>query len=209
MNIAVFGAKGRLGGRVAEIAEKRGHNVWKIDLNYSENALSGVNVCINFASADATRDVAEFCIKKSCPLITGTTGLNGEQRKIIDNLSEYVTVIEKPNFSIGVDMLYRLCDIVSRELKWDCAIVETHRKGKKDAPGGTARSLQTLISKNTGSFSSVETHSLRLGDNVGTHEVTFASNGESLTLTHRALSVDIFALGAVKEAEKLSERRLS
>lgn len=203
MNLAVFGAKGRVGKSVVDIAEKRKHNVWQIDKGTSENELEKVDVAINFATAEATRDVAEFCLQHRCPLVTGTTGLNAEQREIVQSLSTQVTVIEKANFAVGVDMLYKLCELISRELNWDCAIVETHRKGKKDAPSGTARSLACKIAKNLGSFRSVDVHSLRVGSNFGRHEVTFATNGESLTITHQAENVEIFALGAVKEAERI------
>lgn len=205
MNIAVFGAKGRVGKRAAEIAAKRGHSVWSIDKNYSENELDKADVAISFTTAEGTRDVAEFCLKHRCPLVFGATGLDETQQALLDELSQSVTVVQKANFAAGVDMLSRLCELVSRELDWDCVIVETHRKGKKDAPSGTAKSLASKISNNLGSFRSVETHSLRIGSNFGRHEVTFATDGESLTITHQAENVDIFALGAVKEAERLAE----
>lgn len=204
MNVAVFGANGRVGARVVEIAKKRGHDVWLIDKDYSENRLDSVDVVINFATAQATGDVVNFCKNHKCPLVTGATGLSDEQQRLLEDLSKSVTVTEKANFATGVDMLHKLCDIVSRELKWDCAIVETHRKGKKDAPSGTARGLATVIAQNFGSFSSVETHALRMGSNFGKHAVTFATDGESLTLVHQAENVDIFALGAVKEAERIA-----
>lgn len=207
MNLVVFGAKGRVGKKVADIAAKRGHDVWQIDKNYSENPLDKVDVVIGFATAESAGDVADFCLEHNCPLVLGTTGLNQEQQALVDKLAKRVTVVQKANFAIGVDMLYRLCDIVSRNLKWDCAVVETHRRGKKDAPSGTAKGLASVISNNLGSFSSVEAHSLRLGDNVGRHEVTFATDGESLTITHQANSIDIFALGAIKEAEKLANSK--
>lgn len=204
MNIVVFGAKGRVGKKVVDIATKRGHAVWQIDKNYNENTLENADIVICFATAEAIDAVTKFCLQHRCPLVLGTTGLSKEQQMLVDNLSTQVAVIQKANFAVGVDMLQKLCDIVSRELHWDCAVVETHRRGKKDAPSGTARGLSSVISRNLGSFSSVEVHSLRLGSNFGRHEVTFATNGESLTIAHQAENVDIFALGAVKEAEKLT-----
>lgn len=203
MNIVVFGAKGRVGKRVAETAKQRGHNVWLIDKNMSENALDKPDVVINFAAADATKDVCEFCLKYKCPLVSGTTGLDEGQNSMMENLSESVQVIQKSNFSEGINMMYKLCEQVSKNLKWDCAVIETHRKGKKDAPSGTAKDLAGIISENMGSFSSVEVHSLRLGSNLGRHEVVFAAQGESITITHQAESLDIFAVGAVKTAEQL------
>ena len=69
MNIAVFGANGRVGSRVADIAKSRGHNVYSIDRDYSENVLERVDVAINFATANATADVAQFCLQRRCPLV--------------------------------------------------------------------------------------------------------------------------------------------
>ncbi len=205
MNIAVFGAKGRVGKRVAEIAAERSHNVWLLDKNYSENATEKIDAAIDFATAEATDEVVEFCKQKKCPLVLGTTGLNEAQQRKVDELKQSVAVIQKANFAEGIDMLYKLCELVSKQLHWDCAVVETHRKGKKDAPSGTAKTLAAVIAENLGSFKSVETHSLRIGSNFGKHEVTFAANGESLTITHQAENVDIFALGAIKEAERIAE----
>lgn len=208
MNIAVFGAKGRVGKSVVEIALKRKHNVWQLDKNYSENPLDRVDVAINFATAEATRDVAQFCLKHRCNLVTGATGLNETQQAALDELAQKVTVIHKANFATGVNMLHKLCEIISRELlNWDCAIVETHRKGKKDAPSGTAKSLACIIAQNMGSFRSVDIHSLRAGSSFGKHEVIFATEGESLTITHQAENVEIFALGAVKTAEEIQRIR--
>ena len=205
MNIAVFGAKGRVGKRVAEIAAERTHNVWLLDKNYSENATEKIDAAIDFATAEATDEVVEFCKQKKCPLVLGTTGLNEAQQRKVDELKQSVAVIQKANFAEGIDMLYKLCELVSKQLHWDCAVVETHRKGKKDAPSGTAKTLAAVIAENLGSFKRVETHSLRIGSNFGKHEVTFAANGESLTITHQAENVDIFALGAIKEAERIAE----
>lgn len=204
MNIAVFGAKGRVGSRVVDIAQQRGHNVCGIDKDYCDNALKDVDVAINFATAEATADVVVFCKQNKCPLVTGATGLNEAQQQLVDELSKSVKVVEKANFATGVEMLYKLCEIAAAELKWDCAVVETHRKNKKDAPSGTAKRLAAVIAQNLGSFKTVETHALRLGSNFGRHEVTFATEGESLTITHQAENVDIFALGAVKAAERIT-----
>lgn len=205
MNIVVFGANGRVGSKVVEIAEKRGHTVIPIDtkINQSNDKNCPCDVVIDFSTATATQDVCDFCRLHNCALVSGVTGRTDKQQQLIDELSRELPVVCKSNFSLGVNMLHRLCEIVARELKdWDCEIVEIHRRGKLDAPSGTAKGLATTIAKNK-SFKHVTTHALRLGTNFGRHEVVFATNGESLTLTHQAESVDIFALGAIIEAENL------
>ena len=207
MNIVVFGAKGRVGSKVVEIAEKRGHTVIPIDIKDEDNKATreSVDVVIDFSTATATQNVCDFCRQHRCALVSGVTGRNEEQQKLIDRLAYELPVVCKSNFSVGVDMLHRICEIVSKELAdWDCEIVEIHRRGKLDVPSGTAKSLAATIAKQK-SFKKVTTHALRCGSNFGKHEVVFATNGESLTLTHQAENVDIFALGAIIEAEKLTK----
>lgn len=211
MNIAVFGAKGRVGSKVVEIAEKRGHTVIPIDkktpVDIAETTKNSntyaVDTVIDFSVADATKEVCDFCRQHHSPLVSGVTGRCEQQEMEIERLSHELQVVMKTNFSVGGDMLNRICEIVARELPdWDCEIVEIHRRGKQDSPSGTAKTIASRISQQK-SFKKVTIHSLRCGSNFGKHEVTFATNGESLTLTHQAENVDIFALGAVLEAEKL------
>ena len=203
INIAVFGAKGRVGSKVAEIAQQRGHTVIPIDIKEEENKINKVDVVIDFSTATATHDVCDFCKQHHCALVSGVTGRNDKQEELIEQLAQELPVVCKSNFSVGVEMLHRICEIVAKELHdWDCEIVEIHRKGKLDAPSGTAKSLAATVAKQH-SFKPVTTHALRLGSNFGRHEVVFATNGESLTFTHQAENVEIFALGAVLEAEKL------
>ena len=218
MNIAVFGAHGRVGSKVVEIAEQRGHTVIAIDTKDQATASNGdvsaltdisvkqtntIDAVIDFSTAAATEDVCAFCRTHRCALISGVTGRNTEQQMLIDQLSAELPVVRKSNFSVGVNMLHKICEIVARELpNWDVEIVETHRRGKLDAPSGTAKSLASTIAQQK-SFKRATLHSLRVGSNFGKHEVIFATNGESLTLTHQAENVDIFALGAIIECEKM------
>ena len=204
MNIAVFGSKGRVGSKVVEIATQRGHNVYPIDkLQNTTNETTLIDAVIDFSTASATQQVCEFCRLHRCALISGVTGRNEEQSQLIEQLKEELQVVTKSNFSVGVDILHRICEIVAKELAdWDCEIVEIHRKGKLDSPSGTAKTLAAAVVRQK-SFKKVTVHSLRCGSNFGKHEVVFATNGESLTLTHQAENVDIFAKGAVIAAEKL------
>ena len=203
MNIAVFGAQGRMGSKVVAIAEGRGHNVWQIDKDWQRNTLDSVDAVIDFATAEATEQVCEFCKAHRSPLISGVTGRNDSQLQLIEKLSTTVPVVCKANFSEGVGMLYELAEAVAKKLAdWDCEIVEIHHKNKLDSPSGTAKRLAGLIAKQR-SFKKVTVHALRAGSNFGCHTVVFASNGESLTLTHQAENRDVFARGAVLEAERL------
>ena len=204
MNIAVFGARGRMGMKVVEIAESRRHSVWQIDKDWQSNPLENVDVVIDFATVSATKDVCEFCKTKKAPLVSGVTGRGESELHLIDDLSQSVPVVCKANFSQGVNVLFEIVEMISKKLyDWDCDIVEIHHRNKQDSPSGTAKRLASVIAKNQ-SFKKVTVHALRAGSNNGCHSVIFASNGESLTLTHQAENRDIFARGAVIEAERLA-----
>ena len=194
-----------MGKKVVEIAESRGHKVWQIDKNWEENPLEKVDTVIDFSTADATDEVCDFCQTHNCPLVCGVTGRNETQLAKVEELSTVLPVVCKANFSEGVNMLYELAKTVAKKLTdWDCEIVEIHHRNKVDSPSGTAKQLASVIAKQ-GSFKKVTVHALRAGSNSGSHTIIFATNGESLTLTHQAESRDIFARGAVLEAERLSK----
>ena len=186
-----------------EIAEGRGHNVWQIDKDWQQNPLETVDVAVDFATAAATESICDFCTTKKCALVSGVTGRDEYRLQLIEELSANVPVVCKANFSEGVNMLYELVEAVAKKLgNWDCEIVEIHHRKKLDSPSGTAKRLAGVIAKQR-SFKKVTVHALRAGSNFGCHTVVFASDGESLTLTHQAENRDIFARGAVLEAERV------
>ncbi|MBQ9706594.1 MAG: 4-hydroxy-tetrahydrodipicolinate reductase [Clostridia bacterium] len=204
MNIAVFGAKGRVGSRVVALAKSKNHNVMSIDKGWVENHLDSIDVVVDFSLPSALEDVVGLCLQHHCPLVSGVTGYNAQQLKVLEGLSKQVKVVHKSNFSIGIDMLKKIVSLLADNLQnWDCTIVETHRKGKKDAPSGTAVDLATTVSQNK-SFCTVDVHSIRSGDCLGRHEIIFGTSGETITLTHTATSIDIFAKGALLVAESIA-----
>lgn len=203
MNVAVFGAKGRVGSAVVRLA--KGHNVWQIDKDFEHNPLQTVDVVVDFSLPSATKNVVDFCKAHHCPLVTGVTGHSVTQLDLLDELSQYVTVVAMDNFSEGIQILAKICQYVAQNCNWACEIVETHHAHKKDSPSGTAKMLASKIAKAGGEFCGVTVHSLRLGSNFGCHQVVFATSGESLTITHQAENVEIFARGALKRALQLAE----
>jgi len=80
-------------------------------------------------------------------------------------------------------------------------IVETHHKMKKDAPSGTAKTLAEILEAGRKSESKIPIQSIREGDIVGEHSVIFSGPAERLELTHRAVSREIFARGALRAAK--------
>ena len=200
MIIALFGAGGRVGREVSRIAQTRGHEVVEIEKDTDVIGVESVDVAIDFSTAEATKNVCEFCLAHRCPLVTGVTGRTQKEQEILAETEKVVPVKANANFSVGIQQMYAICSQLAK-LGWDVEIVETHRKNKLDSPSGTAKQLACVIEQN--GTRKVTIHSVRAGSNFGTHEVIFATEGESLTVTHRAENVGIFALGAIKCAEKL------
>lgn len=166
------------------------------------------DVVIDFSVPQATKQVADFCKRHRCPLVEGVTGRTVEQQVELNKLSQILPVVEKSNFSQGIQTLDELCKLAAELLpKADCEIVETHRRGKQDSPSGTAKSLASTLCRHLGNFRSVTVHSLRCGSCPGKHTVVFGLDGESLTLTHTAEGTRVFALGAVVCAENLVANR--
>lgn len=217
-----------MGKSVCKLARERGHDVVEIDKDTGraekdeagkglrdgvatggdadtdekreKTHVGNVDVVIDFSKANATEAVCGFCRAHCCPLVTGTTGRDSEQQEILEELKKHTTVCEKANFSKGIELTEKICKLLA-PLNWDCDVVETHRKGKADRPSGTAKDLcKTLL---MGGTRTVCIHSLRSGSNFGRHEIVFGGNGESLTITHQAENVDVFARGALDVAEKI------
>ena len=173
-----------------------------------------IDVAIDFTHAEATELICATAVKKSVPLVIGTTGHSAEQRSKIKGAAESIPVIYSPNFSVGVNTLFWLARKTAELLgeNFDVEIVEMHHRLKKDAPSGTAKRLTEILMEtrridnvrhgrdgNVGERSDTEigVHAVRGGDVVGDHTVIFAGAGERLELTHRASSRETFARGAL------------
>lgn len=83
---------------------------------------------------------------------------------------------------------------------WKVTIRDLHHAEKKDAPSGTALALEAAIGRK------VIIESVREGERVGTHEITFESASEKITLIHEAKSRAVFAEGALEAAIRLLNR---
>ncbi len=222
VSLAVLGSTGRMGQWVHRLAQSE--FVDSVDLKIEVKrettieSLLGIDAVIDFASSDAMSHLASKCLSGirsktfSAELvpafIIGSTGWTEEQSKILTELSKESPLLAAANFSTGVHALNRIlrqnADKLSK-LGYQPVITETHHIHKKDAPSGTAILLQKAI--NSTNPSSIQTHSIRAGEIVGTHEVSFFSSAEYLKLTHVAQERSIFARGALQTALWLIRKR--
>jgi len=169
-------------------------------------AVRKADVVIDFSLPGAFAEVLRECEAAMKPLVTGTTGVDDKPTRLA-SLALRVAVVASPNMATGVNAVFRLCEAAAREIGAlsDIEIVETHHRAKQDMPSGTALELARILSAVTGN--KVPTHSLRVGDVPGKHTIIFALKGETIEITHNALSRDCFAAGALLAARFVAKAR--
>src|SRR5205085_3035443 len=122
-------------------------------------------VLIDFSSPDSTRHWLKTCRDRGIAMLIGTTGLRDSDHATIDQASRDIAVLQAPNMSLGVNLLFKIAGEVAKRLgdDYDIEIIEAHHRFKKDAPSGTASGLEDAIMKSTGKKSPALTHG-RKGD---------------------------------------------
>ena len=224
MNIIINGAKGRMGRIVDEAAVAGGHAVVaRVDFGYAPGeglrTLSEyegpADVVIDFSNHAATAQVTEYCARRGLPVVIATTGQTEEEQVLIDAASKVVPVFLSANMSLGVALLADLAKKAAAVFPdADIEIVESHHNQKLDVPSGTALLLarrirearpqaRFLVGRHENGKRTREEigiHSLRLGNEVGMHEIIIATGSETVTLKHEAGSRSLFAQGALAAA---------
>jgi len=185
------------------------------------------DVLIDFTIAKAA--VKNVCIAASLgvDLVVGTTGISSEQHsEMREAIEGNVAAVITPNFSVGVNLFWKLVADAAAALKgydFDIEIIEAHHNQKKDAPSGTALATVEAIRRARGEADLPEVvygrngimprgkeigvHAVRAGDIVGDHTVLLAGSGERLEIKHQAHSRAAFASGAVRAASWVAGRK--
>jgi len=212
MNLLILG-RGKTGSMVAEVARSRLHHVRV--LCAAENvscsaltpeALGSIDAVIDFTTPTAAVANAEACIRAGKNLVVGTTGWYDQLPRLREMvLSANTGFLYGSNFSIGVNLFFEIVATAGTALKYNYSgqIFERHHEQKKDAPSGTALTMQKIIRESGGKGKEVEITSFREGDAVGMHELVFNSAGDRIYLCHDAKSRQGYAEGAVRAAEWL------
>lgn len=246
LRIGVPGAAGRMGATLIKlITEANGAELVAATETAGHSALGGdagllaglapLGVLVSndpvamFSAADAVLDFtlpvatarhAELAAAHNAALIIGTTGIAAAQQAALDAASTAVPVVQAPNMSLCVNLLFRLAEQVAASLDedYDIEIVEMHHRHKVDAPSGTALGLGRSAARGRGveladvsvsgrdgiagerERGSIGFAAVRGGDVVGDHTVIFAADGERLELTHKSSSRLTYARGALTAA---------
>ncbi len=211
MNIALIGY-GAMGKFIRTLAEEKGHQIAVvIDETAAGSSpfeiaakLSGVDVAIDFTTAEAVLRNVEACMLAGVPLVEGTTGWNDQRTRIEELVSDADGgFVFGANFSIGVNLFYRIADFASelfaRFPAYEVFIEEQHHSRKRDAPSGTALKLNEIVSAHITKEFGVS--STRAGNIPGTHRVGFDGPADQVLLDHTARTREGFAAGALMAAE--------
>ncbi len=183
-------------------------------------ALEASDVAIDFSTPASTLLLVAEATRHGVPLVIGTTGFDEGGLNSIRSAAERVPIAMAANFSLGINILLDLVAEAARRLgDYEIDILEMHHDQKTDAPSGTALRLGRSVAEARGldfdavalyhregqtgprDEKSIGMQTLRLGDSVGEHTVYLAGPGERLELSHRALSRDNFAAGALRAAQ--------
>jgi len=183
-------------------------------------AMDGADVLIDFTFPEVTLANLAVCAKLGKSVVIGSTGFTPEQRAAVAKFAAQIPVVLAPNMSVGVNLCFKILKDVAATLgsDFDMEIVELHHNKKKDSPSGTAVRMGEIIAEAVGrdynavanyhrqgmcgerSKEEIGMQTVRGGDIVGEHTVYFIGMGERIEISHRAMSRDMFARGAVRAA---------
>jgi len=214
VNLLILG-RGKTGSLVALVARERGHDVTQLGSADNPGAsaltresLAGVDAVIDFTAPQAVLGNIEACIVAGKNVVVGTTGWYDHVervRKLVE--TNQTGFLYGANFSIGINLLFEAARTAAGILQHQYLghIFERHHAQKKDAPSGTAATLQKIIQHTSGV--EVEITSFREGDVVGMHEVVLDSPNDTIYLCHDSKSRRGFAEGAVRAVEWLAGKK--
>lgn len=214
INVAVLGARGRMGAEVVKAVS--GANdlnlVAELDLGDSLDKLisSKAEVAVDFTTPDSVMANLEFLISHGVHAVVGTTGFDSARIKKIETLlsaNPTVGVLIAPNFAIGAVLMMEFAEKAAKYFE-SAEIIELHHPDKVDAPSGTAArtaALMTTARKNAGlsampdatttslegargtTVGEVPVHSVRLRGLIAHQEVLLGGPGETLSIRHDSL----------------------
>ena len=197
-----------------------------LNLN-TDLAFEKTDVIIDFTVPKCTLEIIKIASRLQKKVVIGTTGFTQKEEALIKRYSKKIPILKAGNMSLGVNLLMYLTEIASGSLgdNYLSKVFEVHHKHKKDYPSGTAlmigkgiangknKNFYNLIGKkflNKKSFpfgKKINFNSIRKGEIIGEHEVTFSSGKETITLNHEAFDRALYSDGALTAAKWLKGKK--
>ncbi len=233
LKVALIGY-GQMGKLIKELSVDQNLDIVSIidpdkDVDYlgiTEESIYRADVCIDFTQPDvALSNIKKYCqLKKNA--VIGTTGWFDSIRDVKEWVNDSgIGLIYASNFSLGINVFFAIVEnavrIFNNIPEYDMYGLEFHHRHKKDSPSGTAKVLAQIIKDNikrkdrityeriSRQIDSNELHfaSVRCGEIPGTHQIGFDSLADTIELTHRARNRTGFALGAIKSAKWIKDKK--
>ncbi len=246
IRLAVSGAGGRMGRRLLALSDADPDFVLTQAIERPEFPLKGqgvnaaapiapraegvawtdaftaeADVLVDFSSPESTVANAKAAAWFGIPFVAGATGLTEDQEEEIRTVAKTIPVMHAPNYSLGVNLMFKLAAEAARVLgeEYNIEIVEAHHNRKVDAPSGTALGIAKAVAEPLGldlkdalvhgrsgrpgarGKGEIGMHALRMGAMCGDHTVYFCNDSESFSLTHHIESRDTLAAGALRAAK--------
>jgi 4-hydroxy-tetrahydrodipicolinate reductase len=217
MRLLVVG-RGRMGRLVESLAADYGAEVAGV-LDHGSNAggsgataerCRGIDVAIDFSTAEATLETLPKLAAHGVSLVIGTTGWLAREPELREAVAQAgVGAVVAANFSLGANVLEAVAESAARLLGasgYSAFIHEAHHAAKKDAPSGTALALRRSLERG-GYARAIDMASTRAGFIPGTHTVGFDAQAETLELRHTVRDRATFAHGALAAARWVRGRK--
>ena len=193
----------------------------------SVDAFKRSNVIIDFTVPKCTLEILKIASKLKKKVVIGTTGFSKKEENLIKKFSRKIPILKAGNMSLGVNLLMYLTEIASKSLgnNFLSKVYEVHHKHKIDYPSGTALMLGKGIAdgKNKSLFSmigkkflnkkqfpyskKINFNSIRKGEVIGEHEVSFSSGKEIIKLNHESFDRALYSEGALTAAKWLIKKK--
>ncbi|MDE2009397.1 MAG: 4-hydroxy-tetrahydrodipicolinate reductase [Candidatus Omnitrophica bacterium] len=225
IKLAVSGCCGRMGQSITALAlNDKDFKIWallenpeRLDtpekicnmvVSTDARVLKGAHVLIEFTSPEATMGHVKFCQQNRINMVIGTTGLTQPQMAQIKKASSKIAIVFSSNMSVGVNLVFGLIRQTAQITgkNYTMVLSETHHVHKKDAPSGTAKTMAQIAEQHSKNKVK-EIASIREGEVIGEHTITFESPVDLISIRHHAKTRDIFAQGALVAAKFLSKKK--
>ena len=227
IKVAVCGANGKMGQEVVKAVTSAEDMklVAKIDIvngeyDFIESAHNNVSidVLVDFTQPKSIYENAKYCLNNNINIVVGTTGLNDEQLKELENLSNKnkTACFVAANFSTGAVLMMKFAQMAAKYFD-NAEIIELHHNQKKDAPSGTAVKTAAMMAENNenfatnncaetetiegargaNSYKNIHIHSVRMPGYMASQEVLFGANGQILSIRHDSTNRECYMPGVL------------
>ncbi len=228
IKIAVCGALGKMGKEVCQAVTQCPETELTAMIDTASDSMyhsieeaqrvEDIDVLVDFTQPSAIFENAKFCLNNGIKIVIGTTGLNDEQIKELENLSKEKNTgcFIAPNFSTGAVLMMMFAKLAGKYFD-NAEIIEFHHNQKKDAPSGTAiktanlmaeakqdftngncKEVETIQGSRGGtSYSNIHIHSVRMPGYIASQEVILGSSGQILTIRHDSMDRKCYMQGVL------------